>query len=261
MLDGEDEDAMNQKYLITAIEDKIALVTINRPDKGNALSPEVLTEIGDIFTDLNQREDVHVIVLTGSSKIFSGGFDLESVQSLRRESNEAFTALFHRAYRSIMFCAQPVIAAIEGAAIAGGFDLTLMCDIRYAAENSKFSQREVLLSLVPMFDPLWRVIGMGPAKEIALTGRIFDAEEALRLGYVTKLFTPGTVLSSVMEIARTMASYDRMCMMEIKRFAHNAMNNSVDGAMKMHEWLFRTYVGSDDNRERIKKLLESLKKK
>ena len=193
--------------------------------------------------------------------MFSAGFDLDYIKTVKKESNEEFTALFHRAYRSILFCTQPVIAAVGGAAIAGGFDLTLMCDIRYASERAKFGQRELPLSLNPLLDPLWRIIGLGPARELALTGRIFDADEALRLGYVSRIFPVGTVVESVTEIAREMASYDRDCLVETKQLSINVLDQGLDTAMKTQEWLFRSFIGSDDNKARIEALLESLKKR
>ena len=236
-------------------------MTINRPEKGNSLSPEVLSEIEDVFTELDQNRDVNVIVLTGGEKMFSAGFDLDYIKTIKKESNEEFTALFHRAYRSILFCGQPVIAAVGGPAIAGGFDLTLMCDIRYASERARFGQREVILSLTPLLDPLWRIVGMGPAKELALTGRIIDAQEAYRIGYVSKVFPEGKVVESVDEIARQMASCDRECLAEIKRLGFSVLGMDLDTAMRTQEWLFRSYIGSDDNKARIESLLESLKKR
>jgi enoyl-CoA hydratase/carnithine racemase len=140
---------------------------------------------------------VNVIVLTGGEKYFSAGFDLNEIRKLQKESNEAYTALFHRAYRAILFCELPVIAAVGGPAIAGGFDLTMMCDIRYASERAKFGQREIALSLTPIMDPLWRIIGLGRAKEVALTGRIYGADEAERMGYVSRVFPEGQLLVSV----------------------------------------------------------------
>jgi len=157
-----------------------------------------------------------------------------------------------------MFCTQPVIAAVEGAAIAGGFDLTLMCDIRYASERAKFGQREIVLSLTPIMDPLWRIIGLGNAKEVALTGRIYDAQEALRMGYVTKVFPEGKLIESVMAIAKEMATYDRMCLKETKQLANKIINEDMDGAMRVQEWLFRTYIGSEDNHQRIDALQAKL---
>jgi len=151
---------MEARYLLVSVVEGVATVTINRPDKGNSLSPEVLSEIEATFNELSDRQDVNVIILTGGEKMFSAGFDLDYIKTIKKEANEEFTALFHRAYRSILFCTQPVIAAVGGPAIAGGFDLTLMCDIRYASERAKFGQREVVLSLNPLLDPLWRIIGL-----------------------------------------------------------------------------------------------------
>ncbi len=255
---------MDLKYLLLSVEAKVATVTINRPDKGNALAPEVLEEVEKLFTALGKRQDVNVIVFTGGEKYFSAGFDLNEIRKLEKVSNEAYTALFHRAYRAIMFCDQPVICAVGGAAIAGGFDLTMMCDVRYASERAKFGQREIVLSLTPIIDPLWRIIGLGRAKEVALTGRIYDAHEAEHMGYVSKVFPEGKLLEAVALIAREMATYDRGCLKETKQLANKILNEDLDGAMRLQEWLFRTYIGSEDNHRRIDALqakLAAMKKK
>ncbi|MFX1237103.1 MAG: enoyl-CoA hydratase/isomerase family protein [Promethearchaeota archaeon] len=251
---------MDLKYLKLSIEDKVALVTIHRPEKRNALSPEVLGEVEALFKELSENLDVNVIVFTGGEKYFSAGFDLNFIRTLEKVSNEEFTALFHRAYRAIMFCHQPVICAVGGAAIAGGFDLTLMCDIRYASERAKFGQREIALSLTPVMDPLWRIIGMGRAMEVALTGRIYDAREAERMGYVSNVFPENKLLESVMEIAKNMATYDLDVLKETKQLGQNIINQDLNGAMRLQEWLFRSFIGSEDNHKRVDALLESLKK-
>jgi len=252
---------MDTEFLKLSIADKVATITIYRPEKRNALSPEVLSEIEDLFNELSKKKDVNVIVLTGGEKYFSAGFDLNFIRTLEKVSNEEFTALFHRAYRAIMFCSQPVICAVGGPAIAGGFDLTLMCDIRYASERAKFGQREIALSLTPLLDPLWRIIGLGRAKEVALTGRIYDAHEAERMGYVSKVFPEGALLESVSEIARIMATYDRDTLKETKQLGNHIIDHDLDGAMRLQEWLFRSFIGSDDNHARVDALLESLKKR
>ena len=252
---------MNPEFLKLSIEDKVATVTIYRPEQRNALSPEVLSEIEVIFNELDKNRDVNVIILTGGEKVFSAGFDLNFIRTLEKVDNESFTELFHRAYKAIMFCSAPVIAAVGGPAIAGGFDLTLMCDIRYASERAKFGQREIALSLTPIMDPLWRIIGLGRAKELALTGRIYDSFEAERIGYVSKVFKDDELLDSVTEIAKNMATYDRTCLAETKQLGNTIVNYDLEGAMKLQEWLFRTYIGSEDNHQRIDALLDSLKKK
>ncbi len=242
---------MDYKYLLLDVAAKVATVTLHRPDKGNALAPTVLEEVIQLFEALSQRQDVSVIVLTGGERYFSAGFDLNEIRQLEKVSNEAYTALFHRAYRAILFCQQPVICAIGGAAIAGGFDLTMMCDIRYCSTRAKFGQREIVLSLTPIMDPLWRILGLGRAKELALTGRIYGAEEAERMGYVSQIFAEGELLSSVAKIAQEMAGYDRQCLAETKRLSNEVLHQSLDGAMRTQEWLFRSYIGSDDNHQRI----------
>lgn len=252
--------SMEPQFLKLEIDHGVATVTIHRPDKGNALSPEVLEELAQVFSGLGHNPAVNVVVLTGGEKYFSAGFDLNFIRTLQKNTNEEFTALFHRAYRAIMFCPQPVIAAVGGPAIAGGFDLSLMCDIRYASERAKFGQREIVLSLTPIMDPLWRIIGMGRALEVALTGRIYDAQEAERMGYVSKVFPTGELLANVGQIARQMAGYDRQCLAETKRLGQTIVNHDLDGAMKLQEWLFRSYIGSEDNHRRVDALLASLKK-
>lgn len=249
---------MSYKYLLADVAEKVATVTINRPDKGNALAPDVLLEVTALFSELGAHQEVNVIVFTGGEKYFSAGFDLGEIRRLEKVSNEAYTELFHRAYRSILFCEQPVICAVGGAAIAGGFDLTMMCDIRYASTRAKFGQREIVLSLTPIVDPLWRIIGLGRAKEVALTGRIYNADEAERMGYVSKVFPEGELLSSVGAIAREMATYDRGCLAETKRLSNQVLNQDLDSAMRVQEWLFRTYIGSEDNHTRIDALQEQL---
>ena len=249
---------MSYKHLLLDVTDKVATITINRPDKGNALAPDVLLEVTALFSELGAHKDVNVIVFTGGEKYFSAGFDLGEIRRLEKVSNEAYTELFHRAYRAILFCEQPVICAVGGAAIAGGFDLTMMCDIRYASTRAKFGQREIVLSLTPIMDPLWRIIGLGRAKEVALTGRIYDANEAERMGYVSKVFAEGELLSSVAAIAKEMAGNDRGCLAETKRLSNQVLNQDLDSAMRVQEWLFRTYIGSEDNHQRIDALQKQL---
>jgi enoyl-CoA hydratase/carnithine racemase len=249
---------MTAQYLLLDVEENVATATINRPDKGNSLSPQVLEDIEHTFTELSRRQDVHVVVLTGGERYFSAGFDLTNIRTLHKAKNQPYTALFHRAYRAVMFCEQPVICAVGGPAIAGGFDLTMMCDIRYASERARFGQREIVLSLNPTIDPLWRIVGLSNAMESALTGRIWDAQEALRMGYISRIFPEGQLLKEVGAIAREMATYDRGCLKETKQLAHLLLNSSLDQAMRQQEWLFRTYIGSEDNHQRIDDLQTKL---
>ena len=107
-------------------------------------------------------------------------------------------------------------------------------------------------------DPLWRIIGLGRAKEVALTGRIYDADEALRMGYVSEVFADDELLSSVNKIAGEMAGNDRACLAETKRLSNQVLNMDLDTSMRTQEWIFRSYIGSDDNHQRIDALQTQL---
>ena len=134
----------------------------------------------------------------------------------------------------------------------------MMCDVRYASSRAKFGQREIALALTPIVDPLWRIIGLGRAREVTLTGRLYGAEEAERMGYVSRVFPEGELLAGVMAIAREMAGYDRQCLVETKRLGNHILAQDLDTAMRTQEWLFRTYIGSEENHRRIDELQAKL---
>lgn len=253
-------DKSNFQHLNVVLNQRIAVVTIHRPEKRNALSPEVLTEITTAFKSLPLDPEINVIILTGGEQYFSAGFDLNEIRKLEKVNNEDYIALFHETYRSILFCPLPVICAVGGAAIAGGFDLTMMCDFRYASDKAKFGQREIALSLTPILDPLWRIVGLGIAKELTLTGRIYDASEAKLIGYVNEIYPDGQLLQNVLEIASNMSQFDRQCLIETKQLSHQTLNQDLGSSMQTQEWLFRTYIGSKENHQRIDSLLEKMKK-
>jgi enoyl-CoA hydratase len=150
---------------------------------------------------------------------------------------------------------------VGGPAIAGGFDLTMMCDFRYASERAKFGQREIALSLTPILDPLWRIIGLGRAKELTLTGRIYGAQEAKSIGFINEVYANGELLDNVLTVAKNMAMFDRQCLIETKQLSNQLLDQGLEGSMRIQEWLFRSYIGSEDNHERIDSLLETLKNK
>ena len=252
---------MNLKHLTITNKEGIKTITISREEKRNALSPEVLVEISEVLGNIENDSDTHVIILTGGEKYFSAGFDLQEIRKLEKISNETYTAMFHRTYRSILFCPLPVICAVGGPAIAGGFDLTMMCDIRYASEKAKFGQREIALSLTPILDPLWRIVGLGRAKELTLTGRIYSAEEAKAMGYVNDVFPENELLQHVTNIAQNMAQFDRQALIETKQLSNQVLSQDLDTSMRMQEWLFRSFIGSEDNHRRIDSLMETLSRK
>ena len=260
---------MDYETLIYEKEGEVGILTYNRPRTVNAVNKQMLEELYDFWIARQRDFATRVIIVTGAGeKGFCSGLDMKAVATeFAPEGGPTGASTwegqihFSVIMRLMRSCPQPVIAAVGGAAIAGGFDLTLMCDIRYASEKAKFGQREIVLTLNPLLDPLWRIIGLGAARELALTGRIIDAAEAFRLGYVSKVFPTGEVVESVTKIAREMAAYDRDCLAETKQLSISVLDQSMDTAMKTLEWLFRTYIGAQDNKDRIEALQEMLKKR
>ncbi len=251
---------MGFRFIRNSVERRVATILMNRPEKHNALLPAMLGEIESAFERYGADETVHVIVLTGGEKVFSAGLDLDYIRRIEKDDSAHFCSLYHRACRAILFCPVPVIAAVGGAAIAGGFDLTLMCDIRYASAGARFGQREVPLALTPLLDPLWRIIGLGNAREVALTGRIYGAEEALRMGYLSRVFPEGQFLKSAMSAAFEMAGYDRRTLIETKALSHMVIHSDLDRSMRAQERMLRSFIGTEENRRRVEALQKTLRK-
>jgi len=251
---------MGFRFLRNAVEKRVATIRMHRLEKHNALSPAMLGEIESAFERYGADETVHTIVLTGGEKVFSAGLDLDYIRRIETDDSAHFCRLYHQACRAILFCPVPVIAAVGGAAIAGGFDLTLMCDIRYASAGARFGQREVPLALTPLLDPLWRIIGLGNAREVALTGRIYGADEALRMGYLSRVFPEGQLLKSALSAAFEMAGYDRRTLIETKALSHIVIHSDLDRSMRAQERILRSFIGTEESRRRVEALQKTLKK-
>ena len=197
------------KNIIIEKENQIATVTINRPKSLNALNKETLEELLACFTELSLDEKIKAIILTGSGeKAFVAGADISFMQNLTAHQSRKFGQLGHLVMHTIENTPQPVIAAINGFALGGGCELALACDMRFASDNAKFGQPEVNLGVVPGFggtQRLPRLIGKGLANELLFTGNIIDSVEALRIGLINRIYSQDELLTSCMQIAKTIA--------------------------------------------------------
>ena len=177
--------------------DGVATVTLNRPAARNALSIELRDRIGDALDDLSAREDVRAIVITGTGDVFSAGFDLREFAAARddRELERRIWDSSDRFHRTVLHCPTPTVAAVNGPAIAGGFDLAVMCDLRVAVERAWFEHPEISFGDV-VYGPLRELVGGAVARELALTGRRVSAAEALELRLVSKVVPDGSALAA-----------------------------------------------------------------
>lgn len=195
---------MAYELLLIEREEKIATVTLNRPEKRNALNTQLRDEISAALEELEADDSVSVAVLTGAGPVFCAGFDIrefESTPPAEIFSGESSRRYHHRAQHF----KKPLVAAINGPAMGGGFDLAVLCDVRIAAEGAAFGHPEIKFGAPTLFGPLAAIIGGGLARDLCLSGRPIDAHEALRIGLVSAVVPGERLLEEAKAFARTIA--------------------------------------------------------
>jgi len=197
---------MNYQNLLIEVKDKIAVVTINRPDKMNALNSQTMGELKSAFTELNNNDDVYVVILTGSGeKAFIAGADISELNKLDMISGKEFSERGQEVFNTIENLSKPVIAAVNGFALGGGCEIALACHIRLASDNAKFGQPEVNLGIIPGYggtQRLTRLINSGRAMEYILTGDMIDANEAYRIGLVNHVYPQNELMNKAIEMSK-----------------------------------------------------------
>jgi enoyl-CoA hydratase len=190
---------MTYQFILTAVQEKILTITINRPDKLNALNKDLLQEIKHAVLEAQTNDEVSGIILTGSgAKAFAAGADIEEFSSYGIAEGTALAAAGQAVMNTIENSAKPVIAAVNGFALGGGCELAMACHIRIAATNAKFGQPEVNLGMIPGYagtQRLTRFIGKARALELLLTADIINAEKAMTMGLVNDVVAPEELLN------------------------------------------------------------------
>ncbi len=198
---------MSYNTLLLDVAEQIATITINRPDKLNALNAEVITELGAAVDACIANADVLSIIITGAgAKAFVAGADISEFSSMDSAAGAALSTTGHEfVFAKIENASKPIIAAVNGFALGGGCELAMACHFRLAAENAKFGQPEVNLGLIPGYggtQRLTQLVGKGKAMELCLTAHIVDANEALNLGLVNHVVTADSLLERTKDICR-----------------------------------------------------------
>lgn len=193
------------QYLQVAQEEKVATVTLDRPEKRNALSIAVRNEIDDCFARLEEDANVSVVILASNGPVFCAGFDLKEFGSSDAEQRIAFSDSSERYHKRIIEFSKPLVAAVQGPAMGGGFDLAVMCDIRIVTPGATFAHPEIKFGAPVLFGPLKEIIGGGLARDLCLTGRKIDAEEAYRIGLVSRIVDADELSSTCLETANSIA--------------------------------------------------------
>ncbi len=196
---------MPYEMLLCERRDKVALVTLNRPDKRNALSIALRNEIDHCLGELADDDAVSVVVITGAGPVFCAGFDRNEFFVREPAHLEALMESTDRFHLRLMNYPKPLVAAINGSAMGGGLDLAVLCDVRVAAENAAFAHPEIKFGAPTLYGPLAETIGGGLARDLCLTGRRIDAQEAYRIGLVSSVVPLDRLLNEAMVVATSVA--------------------------------------------------------
>lgn len=258
---------MAAQAVTLTVTDQIAHVVLNRPEAFNSLNPDFWDQFPKVFDEIEARDDVRVVVLSSTGKHFCAGLDLNSFNSInnddpdqdegrKREAFRRHLLDLHARLGRISTCRYPVLAAVQGACVGGGIDMTVCTDVRYCTKDAFFVVQETNIGMAPDLGTLQRLprlIPDGIARELAYTGRRMYGEEARAVGYVNQVFdTHEEMLAGVMEIAREIASKSPLAVHGCKELMNYARDHSVEDSLNyVAIWTAATLVGGKDLREGV----------
>ena len=251
------------KYLLYQETGPVATVTLNRPDKLNAINRDTFLELRAQFAEIAARESVRVVILTGSgTKAFAAGADIAELATLSPTQARELSALGQEVMEGIARMPKPVIAAVNGFALGGGLELALCCHFRIASANARLGLPEVSLGVIPGYagtQRLPRLVGKGRALEMIVSGVPITAEEALHAGLVNRVVELEALLPTCAELANVIASRGPVAV----RFALEAVQRGLDGTLEEGSWLEQALFGllwsTADMREGCAAFLEKRK--
>jgi enoyl-CoA hydratase len=249
--------------LLFSVENRIALITFNRPKALNALNSELLNELDDVLTVVMNDESIKVLILTGAGdKAFVAGADITELARF----NALEARLFGKKGQSVINRLQelpiPVIAAVNGFALGGGSEIALAADFIYASTNAKFGFPEINLGLIPGFGGTQRgprTMGMGMAKELIFTGKMVSAEEAATMGMVNRVCSSEALMESVYKTAEAISAKGKVSLRAAKKAVNNGMNVDLANGCEIELNEFAICFASQDSKEGTAAFLEKRK--
>jgi enoyl-CoA hydratase len=254
---------MEYKNILVEETNGIAVVTINRPAKLNALNNETLDELNECFLSIRNDGNIKVVIITGAGeKAFIAGADISELNNLTFDTAESFALKGQAVFNLIAHLDKPVIAAVNGFALGGGCELALACHLRIASDKAKFAQPEINLGTIPGYggtQRLTRLINSGRAAEMILTGDMIGAEEALRIGLVNKVFPAGELMMKTFELAGVISSKSKIAVSMALRAITGCTELSLQSGLNLEAELFTLCCGSEDFKEGTAAFLEKRK--
>jgi enoyl-CoA hydratase len=249
--------------ILTSREGAVAILTLNRPDKLNALNAELLGALEAALVSLARDPGVSAAILTGAGdKAFAAGADIGAMLDMSTEQARAFSEAGHRIGALMEGAPFPILGAVNGFALGGGCELALACDFLYASDKAKLGQPEVNLGIIPGFggtNRLARRVGIARARELCYTGDAIGADEALRIGLVNAVVPHAELQGKVREVAAKIASKGRVAIAQCKRVLFRGEGVPLDVANALENQAFATLFGTNDRREGMKAFVEKRK--
>jgi enoyl-CoA hydratase len=250
---------MTYKTILYEQEAGVVTLTFNRPDKLNALNPEMLAEFKDAVARVGLDPAARVLLLTGAGRAFVAGADIKVFLGLDPLAAREFSRSAHETGFALEALAIPVIACVNGFALGGGLELAMACDFIYAADTAKLGQPEINLGIIPGFggtQRLARLVGRGTAKEMILSGRMVDAAEARTMGLVAQVFPTDTFMEECRKSARSLAAKGRVSVAAAKRVIDQGLHQDLRSACLMEVDAFALCFASPDVQEGARAFLE-----
>jgi methylglutaconyl-CoA hydratase len=254
---------MNHKTIQVGGDARVAIITLNRPEKRNAISYELIDDLLQALDEI-KRSSALVLILTGAGKAFCSGMDLDDLKQLlgrTPEQNIKDSETMAKLFRSLYDFPKPTIAAVNGAAIAGGCGLATLCDFTLAIPDAKFGYTEVRIGFIPAIVStfLLRQVGEKQARDLLLTGRIITAEEAHRLGMVNEVVSPEQLLPRAREIAEQLVENSPASIACTKRLLSDLRGHDLNAQLQLAVKENAAIRSTQDFREGISSFLEKRK--
>ena len=243
---------MTYELLTFQVADRIATITVNRPDKLNALNDALMRELGAAIDEAVARNDVGAVLLTGAGRAFVAGADIAELADQSAVEGKARAERGQRTFRKFEQSPKPTLAAINGFALGGGCELAMACHLRIASDAAKFGQPEVKLGICPGYGGtvrLPRLVGKGRAIDILITGRMVDAEEALRIGLVDRVVAPEKLQEEAVALLRGILTMGPLAVRSCLELVDAGLEMGLEEALRMEATHFGLLSGSEDQKE------------
>lgn len=250
---------MVYETIIVEIEEGIATLTLNRPEVLNALNDRVFNELAEATSKLAADPSVRVVIITGGEKVFAAGADIGQMVTATAVDVTTGDKPSHRAFHLIETMPKPVIAAIAGYALGGGCELTLVADIRIAAENAQFGLPEIKLGILPGAggtQRLPRLIGEGRAKELIFSGDFIKADEALRIGLVNKVVPTDQLFEEAKKMAKRFVDRGAVALRLAKSAVNEGLRMDLEAGLQYEHKCFSLLFATEDQKEGMRAFLE-----